>query len=117
MRLLHKGACLADTLSALFIWEHDFYPQLYLPKSAFCKPRGFEIDYEDGEAIKDAETGRTVATEWVIRIKRSGKATGGEGGESVCLKGSVVWFAEDLAGPGEVLKGLVKVKFDAVGES
>lgn len=113
VRILFKGACIADTLGtsgAIYVWEHEHYPQFYLPEEAWLEPEGFDTVYERKETIKD-ENGKKVATEWDIRVRPHALKTD----EYFVLEKSLV-FSSDLEGPGKVLRGLSKVDFAAAGE-
>ncbi|KAL1302030.1 hypothetical protein AAFC00_002479 [Neodothiora populina] len=114
VRLLYKGACLADTLGtsgALFVWEHDYYPQLYLPSKAFFEPQGFETQFKLGDAIKDAK-GRKIAIMWEILVRPAGSGSR----DYDAIRNSIIHFVDDLEGPGEALRDMVKVNFDAVDQ-
>lgn len=123
VRILFRGACLADTLGtsgAVLVWEHEYYPQLYLPESAFFEPAGFDVVTSERDVYKD-DRGRKVATELEIKVRLS-KSSAKEGinhGSDEAFEniwGSVFCFAQDLEGPAEELRGMVKVQFAAVGE-
>ncbi|KAF4553902.1 Hypothetical protein D9617_5g067770 [Elsinoe fawcettii] len=94
IRILLGGAYIADTTSAIFVWEHPYYPQYYLPHAAFDKKyitavKGIEVD------------GAKVATLW--KLSNAGKETG-----------EVVAFEPDLKDEGAKVAGLVKVGFNSV---
>ncbi|KAI0165417.1 DUF427-domain-containing protein [Hypoxylon sp. FL1284] len=36
VRIQFSGAYVADTTSALYVWEHEYYPYFYVPSSAFA---------------------------------------------------------------------------------
>ncbi|GAM89220.1 hypothetical protein ANO11243_072570 [Dothideomycetidae sp. 11243] len=61
IRLVFNGQTIADTTSALAVWEHEYYPQYFLPvkafKTQFVKPSD---DVEDG--------GSAVARLWRIEV-------------------------------------------------
>ena len=92
IRALLNGEYIADTTSALFVWEHKFYPQYYLPANAFSSrfvTVGEEVRAEEGD-------GAAVARLWTVDVH--GRRT-----DEVL---------EMLAGE---LKGLVKVQFSEMG--
>ncbi|KEY67098.1 hypothetical protein S7711_07073 [Stachybotrys chartarum IBT 7711] len=33
VRVIHNGATIVDTAKAFYVWEHDYYPQFYVPLS------------------------------------------------------------------------------------
>lgn len=123
VRILFKGACLADTLGtsgAVLVWEHEYYPQLYLPESAFFEPAGFDVVTSEREIYKD-DRGRTVATELEIQVRLSQtpeeeRVNHGPDHDFETIWGSVFCFAQDLKGPAEELRGMIKVQFAAVGQ-
>ena len=118
VRCLFNGLFILDTVdagaSALYVWEHKRYPQFYLPLDAFAK-EGLLLS--EGEKIRDDE-GRVVATQLKVNVRP--KARLADDMDSNLMQRALteaVRFAEDLTGPAEVLRGLVKVDFGAVGES
>jgi hypothetical protein len=114
VRILYRGACLADTLGttgALFVWEHPYYPQLYFPAKAFKEAHGYQVTITEVGEITN-EQSRKVATRWTVSIR----PTGASSDESASIVDSIIKFADDLDGPASDLKGLVKVEFGAVGE-
>lgn len=113
VRILFFGACLADTIDtsgALLVWEHDYYPQLYLPNKAFVKPTGFDVVTSERGEIKDNQD-RKVATKLEIQVQR----TEGSSTDSASISDSIIRFADDLEGPAKDLRSYVKIQFNAVG--
>jgi len=92
IRILYNGAYVADSTKAVFIWEHEYYPQYYLPRSAFDMSK-----VTQGEKIM-SENCEHIATNWTIAV--GGKSTT----QALC-------FVDDLEGKGKVLSGLVKANF------
>lgn len=109
IRLLFNGAFVADTNSAIYVWEHDFYPQLYLPMECFVKPKGFDVGLSHGEAITD-KNGHIVGGILELAVRRE------EGNEDYRITDEMVLFAADLEGEAEGLRDYVKVVFSAVGK-
>ncbi|KAF2221546.1 hypothetical protein BDZ85DRAFT_265578 [Elsinoe ampelina] len=94
IRLLLGGSYIADTTSAKFVWEHPYYPQYYLPQSAFGDKyvkKGQNVEVE----------GKKVATLWAL--ENGGKKTE-----------EVVAFDQGLDGEGKEVAGYVKVAFKGV---
>lgn len=110
VRILFNGTFVADTTSALYVWEHEYYPQLYLPMESFVNVPGFDVKLGYGDPIKD-ESGRIVGGEVQVAVRRSNTK------EDFEILEDMVLFAADLDGPGEILRNYVKVVFDAVGSS
>lgn len=108
VRLLFNGALIADTSDALYVWEHEYYPQYYLPMKSFVKPAGFDVTLTHGEAIKD-DNGRIIAGELELAVRRE------DGNDEFRLLNEMVLFAEDLEGPAKMLRNFVKVVFGAIG--
>ncbi|KAH6654034.1 hypothetical protein BKA67DRAFT_564011 [Truncatella angustata] len=50
IRILFNGVYVADTTSALYVWEHPYYPFYYVPLSSFA--RGVLHDDRDEGALK-----------------------------------------------------------------
>lgn len=111
IRILFNGTFVADTTSALYVWEHEFYPQLYLPMHAFTNTPGVDVKLSYGDAIESDE-GQIVGGEVKLAVRRTG--TGFE--EDYMVLEEMVLFAADLDGPANVLRDHVKVVFQAVGE-
>lgn len=101
IRVLFNGQFIASTTSALFVWEHPYYPQYYLPAAALLnsptKPKDFSAT--QGQAIKDP-SGTTIAHTYTLAV--------GARSTSACFI-----FTDNLSGPAEELKGLAKIDFAA----
>ena len=114
IRIFFAGACLADTLGtsgALYVWEHEYYPQLYIPDDAFIEPPGYDVVTSERGALVD-EQGRKIATRLGIEVRPTGTSYH----KFVSIDDGVVHFAQDMEGPAEALTDYIKVNFDAVGE-
>lgn len=109
IRLLFNGAIVADTTEALYVWEHKFYPQYYLPMKAFTNVPGFSLKLSYGEAIKDATDRKIIGGVMELAVRReTDKAS-----RSIA---DMILFAADLEGPAEMLNNHVKVPFDAIDQ-
>ena len=97
VRILFNGKYIADTIQASFVWEHPYFPQYYLPKSAFDASR-----INEGDKISD-DNGKHVATLW--RLTVGDKSTD-----------QIVCFADELEGKAKELSGLVKANFSDMGK-
>lgn len=112
IRLLFGGAFIADTAaaaSALYIWEHEYYPQFYLPMEAFVAPKGFDVNLTHGEAITD-EKGKVVGGGLEIAVRRKGT------NDEYKVLNEMAVFAADLEGSARLLRNIVKVNFSSVGK-
>lgn len=96
IRILFNGHYIADTVKALFVWEHPYFPQYYLPKEAF------KSSYiEEGDQILNDQN-EQVANIW--RIKVGDRSTD----QAIC-------FVDELKGAGHEVAGLVKANFADMG--
>jgi len=109
IRLLYNGAFIADTTKALYVWEHEYYPQYYLPMESFVKPRGFDVRLSHGEAITDKH-GKIVGGGLQMAVRRE------HSDEEFKVLNEMVLFAADLEGSAAPLRNYVKVMFNAVGK-
>lgn len=113
VRILINGACIADTLGtagALFVWEHPYYPQLYLPKDALVKSvQGYELTYEDHQDVKD-KNNNTIATTLKVKVQRKSDNNMKE------VKDGFVVFSDNLPGKANPLSNMLKVNFSAAGK-
>jgi uncharacterized protein (DUF427 family) len=103
VQILFGGIYIIRTINAHYVWEHPFYPQLYIPKSELLeasKHGRFEIS--KGDEIT-ADNGSAIATQYTI--KAGPKSTD-----------QVVAFSDDLSGKAEELKGLVKIDFASMDQ-
>lgn len=100
VRLLFNGEFIVQTTDASFVWEHPYYPQYYFPKSALLDSQAKDFKAEQGAEIRDSK-GNVVAHRYTLTVR--------EHSTEDCIV-----FSSDLSGPGEVVKGLVKVDFKAI---
>lgn len=108
IRLLYNEAFVADTSKALYVWEHEYYPQYYLPMESFVKPHGFDVRLSHGDAIKD-ESDKIIAGGLELAVRRENS------NEEFRVLNEMVLFAADLEGPALCLRNYVKVIFNAIG--
>jgi len=108
IRLLYNGGFIADTSKALYVWEHEYYPQYYLPMEYFVKPNGFDVKLSHGDAIED-DNGKIVGGGLQLEVRRE------NADEGYRVLNEMVLFAADLGGPAAPLRNYVKIMFNAVG--
>ena len=112
IRLLFNGAFIADTTSALFVWEHEYYPQFYLPMGSFVKPNGFDITLSHGEPITASDSSDEIVGGYLeLAVRRAQNSN-----EEYRLISDMAIFASDLGGPAKCLRDYVKIDFKAIGE-
>lgn len=104
IRLLHNGTYFLQTTNAVYVWEHPYYPQIYIPSSEFTSSKAAHqsLKVSKGDEIK-TDDGKAVAQYWKLTI-----------GDKAIEK--VVAFDEGLDGKGKELAGLVKVDFESVDQ-
>lgn len=111
IRLLFNGAFIADTTSALYVWEHDYYPQFYLPMSAFVKPHGFDVTLHHGEPITETDKSSKIIGGYLeVAVRRE------HTNEEYRIVSDMAIFAADLEGRAECLRNYVKIDFKAIGK-
>jgi uncharacterized protein (DUF427 family) len=100
VRVIHNHAVIVDTTKALLVWEHPYYPQLYIP-------------------FKDL---KNCSTEDKKEVKKDGKAGAavveitvpGPNGDKAVKTDRVVRFEDgDSAGP---LAGFARLEFGSMGK-
>jgi len=99
IQLLFNGTYIVRTTTAHHVWEVPYYPQLYFHKSALASS---SATAKQLDAIKD-DSGKTVAHQYSLSV--------GQRSTKECLV-----FADDLSGPAESLRSLVKVDFGAMDQ-
>lgn len=109
IRLLFNGAMIADTTSALYVWEHEYYPQYYVPMESLFQPPGYEVCLSHGEAIKD-DHDKIIGGGLQLAVRPANTQ------EEYRVLSEMVLFAADLEGPASPLRNYVKVIFDAVDQ-
>jgi uncharacterized protein (DUF427 family) len=111
VRFSFNGAFVADTDCALHVWEHEYYPQFYLPREAFnVKTESFRVDLQEGKVLKDSQ-GTVVGRQCNLNVTPGEKLPG----RAKTLT-EIVCFSESLDGPAEVLRGYIKVAFAAADQ-
>lgn len=123
IRILLNGAYIADTdgtSGALLVWEHPYYPQLYLPNAAVTEPEGFDTVYSEKTIIKN-DQGRRVATTVEVCVRPHDHTKDGDddasGDETEAKRCSeIIHFDPNLEGNASSLRDMWRVEFGAVGE-
>jgi len=113
VRILINGACIADTLNtggALFVWEHSYYPQLYLPKTALLESvKGYTIVYENHQDVKDTDD-KPIAQTLKVKVTRNSDNNMKE------VKDGFMVFGSNLSGKASPLSNMLKVNFSCAGK-
>lgn len=105
VKALLSGVYTIKTTNAVYVWEHPYFPQFYVPKSELVeqsKNRSFTI--EEVKEIK-SDDGKAVAKQLKITVPNSGASTD-----------QVIAFNDKLSGKAEELQGLVKIDFKAMDQ-
>jgi uncharacterized protein (DUF427 family) len=100
VRILFGGEYIVQTTSALFVWEHPYYPQYYVPKSALLDSKAPNLTVTQDEPIKDP-SGTVIAHRHTLSV--SSKQTN-----------ECIIFASDLSGPASHLANLARISFGAM---
>jgi uncharacterized protein (DUF427 family) len=113
VRILINGACIADSLGtsgALFVWEHPYYPQLYLPKTALLENvQGYTITYEHHQDVEDTHD-NLIAYTLKVKVARTSDNNMKE------VKDSFMIFADNLTSKASALNNMLKVHFSAADQ-
>ncbi|KAI4813393.1 DUF427-domain-containing protein [Aureobasidium sp. EXF-8845] len=113
VRILINGACIADTIhtsGALFVWEHPYYPQLYLPKDALLKNvQGYTIVYENHQDVKDSHD-KLIAQILKVKVTRKSDNNMKE------VKDGFMVFSNSLTGKASILSNMLKVHFSTADQ-
>jgi uncharacterized protein (DUF427 family) len=103
VQILFGGIYIVRSINASYVWEHPYYPQLYVPKADIQSASKKEnFSFHEGEEFK-AEDGSSIATQ--CSIKAGDKSTD-----------QILAFSDNLSGKGSELKGLVKIEFSAMDQ-
>lgn len=111
IRLLFNGAFIADTTSAIYVWEHEYYPQFYLPMNAFVKPHGFDVTLHHGDPITVSDKSKKIVGGYLEVAVRREKTN-----EEYRIVSDMAIFAADLEGRAECLRNYVKIDFKVIGK-
>ncbi|KAI6083457.1 DUF427-domain-containing protein [Hypoxylon rubiginosum] len=91
VRILFNGVYVVDTTSALYVWEHEYYPYFYVPYSAFTPG-----------SLSKGKTGGDQDHYWQVELRIGSKST-----DRVLCFGAV--FSENA----KALAKMVRVEFSA----
>ncbi|KAI5358927.1 hypothetical protein Slin14017_G112100 [Septoria linicola] len=107
IQLLFNGVYMMKTTSAIFVWEHPYYPQLYIPAAElqdYFDARSADLQITPGEEIKsEDDPDQLLATQWTISVREKSIA-------------KVIRFADELPKPAISLQGLVKIDFASIDQ-
>ncbi|EGP85573.1 uncharacterized protein MYCGRDRAFT_94265 [Zymoseptoria tritici IPO323] len=98
IQLQHAGVFIIKTTSAVLVWEHLYYPQLYLPLKALEDPA---LSSEPGSEIHDPNTKARIAQ--VLTLTVASRTIP-----------NVLSFSANLSGSATSLSNLVRIPFDAI---
>jgi uncharacterized protein (DUF427 family) len=102
IQLLVNGYYIIRTTKAVYVWEHPFYPQLYIPSSEILSKNAHPaLIVSEGSTYTSPETGKILATQLKLQI-----------GSRTLDKNLA--FASNLEGKASELNNLVKIDFDSV---
>ena len=98
VQILYGGTYILQTTNAVFVWEHPYYPQYYVPKSELeTWSKKHNYTFSPGEDFT-SENGNSLATQYTLSV--GSKSTD-----------NVLAFSDSLRGKAEELQGLVKLDF------
>ncbi|CZT18302.1 uncharacterized protein RCC_04146 [Ramularia collo-cygni] len=101
IQLLLNGIYIIRTTKAIFVHEHEYYPQLYIPLSEFTSKAAHpSLKVSQGQKYT-SPTGELLATQLKLQI----------GPKTI---NNVLAFAADLSGNAAQLSNLVKIDFDSI---
>ena len=104
VQILYNGAYVLATTNAVFVWEHPFYPQYYVPtKELISSSKTRQWEFKEGEVFK-AENGTEVAMQCTIKV-------GTKSTDQV-----LAFSSENLSGKAEELKGMTKIDFASMDQ-
>lgn len=96
--MIHNHTTIVDTIKPILVWEHDKYPQYYVPAKALKSS-----DAKDKHEI--VSNGKVVAA--IVELTVPGKV-----GIEAVTTNRVIRFADDTR---EELAGLVRLEFRSFG--
>lgn len=99
IRILFNHVYVADSTTALYVWEHAFYPYYYLPASAFIKGT---LDHSSSDSNGSNDGTSAAAAVHVAKLTVGDKSTS-----------RVLVFGKNVPQGRESLAGMVRVEFGA----
>ncbi|KAK7755452.1 hypothetical protein SLS62_002680 [Diatrype stigma] len=118
VRILYNGAWVADTTSAVYVWEHPYYPYYYVPRRDFIEgclvatlsppsssSRVNRASHERGFEILELEVGDRSTNRVLAFLGQEEPREGWEGDEK--------WVATEGKGGIGLLRDAVRVEFGA----
>ena len=98
IQILFGGIYILKTTNALYVWEHPFYPQYYVPKKELLEStKHNQFEFKEIEDFQ-SENGQHVGSQCTIKV--GNKSTD-----------KVIAFSDNLSGKAEDLRGMVKIDF------
>ncbi|KAK7967707.1 uncharacterized protein PG986_001984 [Apiospora aurea] len=114
VRIQLDSTVVADTTSALYVWEHEYYPFYYVPLSTFregaLKPKE---DEENEKAAPSSSPSSAPSPSFYVATLTAGAGAGGQR----TTTDRVLVFSQDLPpnSAARGLAGLARVEFSAPG--
>lgn len=103
VKLLYNGVYILQSTSAVFVWEHPYYPQCYIPhKELVESSKRTSLQLTDGDTFH-SDDGTPVGNQLTLTV--GDKSTD-----------QAIAFSDDLSGAAQELKGLVKIDFNAIDQ-
>jgi uncharacterized protein (DUF427 family) len=104
IQLQHSGQFIIKTTKSVLVWEHPYYPQLYLPTSIFADPIHKEFNIITEDHILNPETQAPIADKWTLKVTNG------------CTITNVLAFSQHLTGPAASLQSLVRIPFNSIDQ-
>ncbi|EME80255.1 uncharacterized protein MYCFIDRAFT_216157 [Pseudocercospora fijiensis CIRAD86] len=105
IQVLFNGRYIVKTTKSVFVWEHPYYPQIYIPASeieSYFSARSDDLKITPGLEIHDSEN-NLLATQWTLTV--SSKPVE-----------KVLAFSPNLPEPANSLSNLVKIDFESMDQ-
>jgi hypothetical protein len=101
--LLFNGVYILQTTQSRYVWEHPFYPQLYVPADELHQStKHVGLIVKDGETYT-SDNGKVVGKQLILTV----------GTKTI---DQTIAFSDSLTGNAEGLRGLVKIDFESVDQ-
>ncbi|OTA90865.1 hypothetical protein M434DRAFT_397641 [Hypoxylon sp. CO27-5] len=88
VRILFNGEYVADTTSAVFVWEHEYYPYYYVPRASFLQGAIKTPPTHDSYQVAELQVGQRTTDRILV-------------------------FGDELGAQSKALEGMVRFEFNA----